>query len=207
MPQDYDNSHILHVIESALELIGKGSKQVILDYLNVRYGMNTKLIVDYKDEFENYLRETIGDSAEIIISKIDATLYESRNNNNNRYNDNCNNNTNGNGHHNHNHNHNKNTNTTVLQEQKRSVSGKPAGYERKRITDVVHFLICDSCFWCASVLRECHEPKCLSCGSKIVSTVPVMSNEKFLVEVDEKRGISLSFREVGINKQQVVKPQ
>jgi len=168
MPQDYDNSQILDIIKSALELTGKGSKQVILDYLNVRYGMDTKLIVEYKDEFENYLRETLGDSAEIIISKIDSTLYEFTNN--------CN-------RHNH---HNKNNNDAVLQEQKRSRS--------RRITDVIHFLICDNCFWCASILGERYESKCLSCGSQIVSSVPVMSNEKFIVEVDKKRGISLSFQ-------------
>lgn len=166
MPQDYDNSQILDIIKSALELTGKGSKQVILDYLNVRYGMDTKLIVEYKDEFENYLRETLGDSAEIIISKIDSTLYEFTNN--------------GNGHNHHNKN-----NNAVLQEQKRSRS--------RRITDVIHFLICDNCFWCASILGERYESKCLSCGSQIVSSVPVMSNEKFIVEVDKKRGISLSF--------------
>jgi hypothetical protein len=169
MPQDYDNSQILDIIKSALELTGKGSKQVILDYLNVRYGMDTKLIVEYKDEFENYLRETLGDSAEIIISKIDSTLYEFTNNCNGRH-----------------HHHNKNNNNAVLQEQKRSRS--------RRITDVIHFLICDNCFWCASILGERYESKCLSCGSQIVSSVPVMSNEKFIVEVDKKRGISLSFQ-------------
>jgi hypothetical protein len=176
MPQDYDDSQILHVIESALELTGKGSKQVILDYLNVRYGMNMKLIVEYKDEFENYLRETLGDSAEIIISKIDSTLYESTTNNNN-------------GHRNK-----KNNNNTVLQEQKRSRDRTTTARNGGRITDVIHFLICDNCFWCASILGERYESKCLSCGSQIVSAVPVMSDEKFVVEVDKKRGISLSFR-------------
>jgi hypothetical protein len=73
-----------------------------------------------------------------------------------------------------------------LQEQKRSRGSR-------RITDVIHFLICDNCFWCASILGEYYESKCLSCGSQIVSSVPVMSNEKFIVEVDKKRGISLSF--------------
>ena len=139
---------ILNVIDSSLDLIGKGSKQIILDYLNTRYGMNPDLIVQYREEFENYLRETIGDSADVIISKINEKLGK----------------------------------------------GGSRGEQAKRMSDVAHFLICDSCFWCASVLKEDYELKCHSCGSKINSMTPVMSNEKFAVEVDEKRGITLSFQ-------------
>jgi hypothetical protein len=171
MPSNQDNPEILQVIESALELSGKGSKQIILDYLNVRYGMNRELIVQYKDEFENYLRETLGDSAEIIISKIDENLYKKSTTTNNN-------------------NHNDDNDVAAAHEQKRSRGRTQNG----RIADVVHFLICDKCFWCASILKERYESKCMSCGSQIVSAVPVMGNEMFVVEVDKKRGISLSFR-------------
>lgn len=163
MPQDRDNSQITRIIESSLELTGKGSKQVILDYLKVRYGMNIKLILEYRDEFKNYLRETLGDSAEMIISRVDAGLDEFTGSKNDG------------------------AKTTRVQEQKRPSRGR-------RITDVIHFLICDNCFWCASILGERHESRCLSCGSRIVSAVPVTNNERFVVEVDKKRGISLSFR-------------
>lgn len=166
------DTEILDVIESALELSGKGTKQIILDYLNARYGMNRELIVQYKDEFENYLRETLGDSAEIIISKIEENLYKKSSTNNN------------------NHHHNNGNNTETANEQKRS-HGKA---QHRRLANVVHFLICDNCFWCASILNERFESMCMSCGNKILSAVPVMNNEKFLVEVDKKRGISLSFR-------------
>lgn len=164
MPVTQDTPEILDVIESALELSGKGTKQIILDYINARYGMDRQLIVEYKDEFENYLRETLGDSAEIIISKIDENLYKKTS-----YASNSNSDQNG---------------------HKKS-HGKS---QKVRIASVVHFLICDNCFWCASILSERFESLCMSCGSKIVSAVPVMNNEKFLVEVDKKRGISLSFR-------------
>lgn len=139
---------ILDVIDSSLDLTGKGSKQIILGYLNTRYGMNPDLIVQYRDEFENYLRETIGDSADIIIAKINENLPK---------------------------------------------SGSPEK-QAKRMSDVAKFLICDSCFWCASVLKDDYELTCQSCGSKITSMTPVMSNEKFAVEVDEKRGVTLSFQ-------------
>jgi hypothetical protein len=139
---------VLDVINSSLDLTGKGSKQIILDYLNTRYGMNPDLIVQYRQEFENYLRETIGDSADVIISKINEKLHKDVS---------CNKQT-------------------------------------KRVSDVAHFLICDNCFWCASVLKVDYELKCQSCSNKITSMTPVMSNEKFAVEVDKKRGVTLSFQ-------------
>jgi hypothetical protein len=175
MLSDDNSAQVLNIIESTLELAGKGSKQVILDYLNVRYGMNMKLIAQYKDEFENYLRETLGDSAEIIISKINSNLYASDNDNSRHANG-----------------------VTALHEQKVSHNTARSGNSSnissdKRITKTAHFLICDSCFWCASIFDEHYEPRCLACGSRILSAVPVMHNEKFIVEVDKKRGISLSF--------------
>lgn len=148
MPIIRENAEIMQVIESALDLAGKGSKQVILDYLKIRYGMNDADLVQYKAEFENYLRETLGSSAEIIISKIDERLHAA----------------------------------------KKETGGQ------KRIFAGVDFLICDKCFWCASLLRSGYESECMSCGSPIISAIPVMPNEKFLVEVDKKRGITLSFR-------------
>lgn len=151
MPFDNENAEIMQVIESALDLAGKGSKQVILDYLKTRYGMNDADLIQYKAEFENYLRETLGSSAEIIISRIDERLCE-------------------------------------------RAGKKEAGGEKKRISGGVDFLICDKCFWCASLLKSGYESKCMSCGSPIISAIPVMPNEKFLVEVDEKRGVTLSFR-------------
>lgn len=152
---------LLNIIESTLDLAGT-SKHVILDYLKMRYGMNTHLIVQYKDEFENYLRETLADSAEVIISKINENLK--------RINDD-----------------NVGFGTASSEESR----DKKQNGQAER---VIHFLICDNCFWCASVLKESYELKCQVCGAQISSTVPVIHNEKFLVDVDSKRGITLSFR-------------
>jgi hypothetical protein len=154
---DSKNTEVMEIIESALDLAGKGSKQVIINYLQMRYGMNTDLIVQYKTEFENYLRETLGSSAEIIISRIDEKL---------RHDDKA---------------------GTFLDKESRFK-------KTSRISACADFLICDNCFWCASLLRSGYESKCMSCGSPIISAIPVMHNEKFLVEVDKKRGVTLSFR-------------
>jgi hypothetical protein len=154
---DSRNIEVMEIIESALDLAGKGSKQVIIDYLKMRYGMNTDLIVQYKAEFENYLRETLGSSAEIIISKIDEKLRD------------------------------HDGKAGVLDKESRP-------NKTSRISGCADFLICDNCFWCASLLKRGYELRCMSCGSPIISAIPVMHNEKFLVEVDKKRGITLSFR-------------
>lgn len=165
MTRDENSQEVLQVIETALELAGKGSKKIILDYLNSRYGMNMTLITEYKDEFEHYLHETLGDSAEIIISKINEKLHSD---NNSAY------------------------AVQAIEHKKSSLDRRQS--ERRRITtSAVHFLICDNCFWCASILKEPYESKCMACGNQIVSSVPVMHNEMFVVEVDKKRGISLSF--------------
>jgi hypothetical protein len=166
----YYSVQLLNVIGPALDLAGKGSKQVVLDYIQMRYGMKAELILQYREEFENYLRETLGDSAEIIISKINENLRSAG----------------------------------LLpaaavppssEEGKNKSKKGHGGSSGRRIADIVHFLICDSCFWCASVLREKYESRCQSCGKEIPSAIPVMNNEKFLYEVDERRGITLSFRQ------------
>ncbi len=146
----------LKLIESALDLAGKESKQVILEYLKMRYGMDLDSIVKYRHEFENYLRETIGFSAEIVISKINDGLD-------------------------------KINNIRIENEKTRYTA-------TARISENVSFLICDNCFWCASVLTAIYESKCQSCGRQILSSVPIMNNERFIVEADRKRGVTLSFR-------------
>lgn len=71
-----DSSKTLEIIEKALGLVGDESKSVILNYVQEKYGMDPDSLVAYRDEFENYLREVLGDSAEIIAARINQTLKE-----------------------------------------------------------------------------------------------------------------------------------
>jgi hypothetical protein len=70
------NHKTLQAVKDALELAGGESKQVILAYMQERYGMDLNALARYKDEFTNYLGEILGDSAEIISARIDKTLQE-----------------------------------------------------------------------------------------------------------------------------------
>jgi hypothetical protein len=66
----------LEVIEAALELAGGESKKVILDYVQKKYGMDLDALARYKGEFANYLGEILGDSADIIVARINLALEE-----------------------------------------------------------------------------------------------------------------------------------
>ncbi len=76
-----NNRRIMEIIEKALELAGAESKGVILNYIRQKYAMTTDdagALIKYRDEFANYLREVLGDSADIIVAKIERALKEEK---------------------------------------------------------------------------------------------------------------------------------
>jgi hypothetical protein len=66
----------LKVIEAVLELAGGESKKVILSYIREKYGMDLAALARYRGEFANYLGEILGDSADIIVARINSALEE-----------------------------------------------------------------------------------------------------------------------------------
>lgn len=130
----------------ALDLAGKESSKVILSYIENRYGIERDSVAEHKDEFYNYLRETLDSSAEIIISKINQAL-----------------------------------------EQK-------GVQQSKRISSDVCFLICNSCFWCASQLFAQLKPTCPSCGHGISESIPILVNELYKFDCHPKHGVMLEFK-------------
>ena len=57
------------------------------------------------------------------------------------------------------------------------------------------FVICRSCFWCTSILSIKHflAENCPNCSLAMLESIPIMSNEKFEVNHDQKRGLTLQF--------------
>jgi len=55
------------------------------------------------------------------------------------------------------------------------------------------FVLCNSCFWCASYLRRMDTLRCPSCKTEIMESVPIRLDETFLFQCDRKRGVSLQF--------------
>jgi hypothetical protein len=81
------------------------------------------------------------------------------------------------------------------------VSLKIKAEEAKGIIDKIDFLICQSCFWCASyisppIYRRMTEEtiaKCPSCISGNVESLPIAQNEKYSFHYDTKRGVTMEF--------------
>lgn len=204
LPESNQTSSLFSIIESGLDLAGKQSKDIILNYIEYRYGLSADSIAKHKDEFENYIREILGESAEIIISRINRSLKESgekKQENQGEVGDEpsrcC---TDGvrqdnilpstgstveeaGG---------QQQQQTLLLEKRQSARG--AGKKRTRLSDKIHFLICDNCFWSASFLTLNYQLKCMTCSHDILSAVPIASKESFTMDMDPKRGISLFFR-------------
>ena len=80
-----------------------------------------------------------------------------------------------------------------------SVSLKVKASERRnaRISDEVSFLICRSCFWCASCLSpDSTFTKCPSCTEGNIESIPIAENENYRFNTDMKRGITMEFLRV-----------
>jgi hypothetical protein len=69
----------------------------------------------------------------------------------------------------------------------------------------IHFLICESCFWCASLLRSNDNNNnnnttitkyCPSCNNNRVESIPISYNEVYKFDYNPKRGVTLEFSTV-----------
>jgi hypothetical protein len=72
---------------------------------------------------------------------------------------------------------------------------------KTRISDEIYFLLCQSCFWCASYTspflnkRMTKEiiTKCPSCNEENIESLPIADNEKYRFDYDTKRGVTMEF--------------
>jgi hypothetical protein len=57
------------------------------------------------------------------------------------------------------------------------------------------FALYETCYWCATYFDKSRVPtnKCLICENNIISTFPILPNEKFTFSYNEKRGVELEF--------------
>lgn len=151
-------------IEQALQYdVGTEAKKLIIQYIQQKYGMDFELVEQYQKEFENYLREVLHESAEIVIARIRSIIKDSKR-------------------------------SLVT----RKTSSWPTVHcnsssKKGRLSDSVHFLFCDHCFWSASSLSRVFELKCMVCGSELKCALPISQTEAFEYELDHKRGITIFF--------------
>jgi hypothetical protein len=57
------------------------------------------------------------------------------------------------------------------------------------------FVLCETCHWCATFLDKSKVPsdKCPVCRNSAISTFPILQNEEFNFNYNEKRGVELEF--------------
>jgi hypothetical protein len=58
----------------------------------------------------------------------------------------------------------------------------------------VFFVLCNSCFWCASDIGDLGIEKCPTCNNHAIEYMPISQGERFSFDYDKKRGVSLGFR-------------
>jgi hypothetical protein len=72
-----------------------------------------------------------------------------------------------------------------------------ATFGRNGVFENIHFLLCESCYWCASQSINCNISDriigCPSCNSSKIESMPVSDGEIYRFDHDPKRGISLEF--------------
>ena len=61
------------------------------------------------------------------------------------------------------------------------------------------FILCDSCYWCATYMDKNiiqGENRCPQCNANNneLTSFPIMSNESFAFDYNDKRGIELEFK-------------
>ena len=61
----------------------------------------------------------------------------------------------------------------------------------------IHFILCESCFWCASQSSNCNTynliTKCPSCKNNQIESIPISHNEVYNYSYDPRREVTLAF--------------
>jgi hypothetical protein len=56
------------------------------------------------------------------------------------------------------------------------------------------FVLCDTCYWCATFLDKTKvKDRCPICSAAQLSSFPIMPDESFIFGYDSKRGVELDF--------------
>ena len=71
-----------------------------------------------------------------------------------------------------------------------SIANNEAGLDNTKISKQTHFLLCETCLWCASYLRR----------KGRVESIPISDNDVYSFDYDPKRGITLEFSKLEKDK-------
>jgi hypothetical protein len=60
-------------------------------------------------------------------------------------------------------------------------------------TSGLHFALCESCFWTATILKVQEQVACPMCVNGSVSLIPLAVNEQYRIKLEPGAGLELSF--------------
>jgi hypothetical protein len=67
------------------------------------------------------------------------------------------------------------------------------GSAAKRSGESAYFIICNECFWCASLLVFEPVSACPSCSKSMIEVMPLASNERYAFDYSASTGVMLEF--------------
>lgn len=62
-----------------------------------------------------------------------------------------------------------------------------------KATGNTFFVICNACFWCASLLGERPVDSCPSCSKAMIEVMPLVANERYAFDCNVATGVTLEF--------------
>ena len=81
--------------------------------------------------------------------------------------------------------------------QTAKISSSTVDTKREKLTDQIYFVICNSCYWCATYFGTntllSSSLACHGCGSHNTELMPISTNESFRIEYSPTRGMEMEF--------------
>jgi hypothetical protein len=92
------------------------------------------------------------------------------------------------------------TNTTTTNAAYHPNTDKLSNEKKRIITKQRHFLLCESCFWCASSIyllsMDWICPVCNNNNSSKIESIPIENNEMYKFDYNQRHGVILEFSEL-----------
>jgi hypothetical protein len=92
------------------------------------------------------------------------------------------------------------TNTTTTNTAYHPNTDKLSNEKKRIITKQRHFLLCESCFWCASSIyllsMDWTCPVCNNNNSSKIESIPIENNEMYKFDYNQRHGVILEFSEL-----------
>jgi hypothetical protein len=65
--------------------------------------------------------------------------------------------------------------------------------EAQKLIPNPSFIICNDCFWCATVIQDAAVESCPNCATNTLEAIPLAADEKFTISHSERRGLTIEF--------------